>query len=148
MTRALVIYDSQFGSTEKVALMIVALLRDHNIVTFCKCVGEVDVGQIAGVDILAIGGPTHTFGMSKPMAEFMGRLNGMDLRGKKAFAFDTRFDSILSGSAAKRIEADLQRLGAKIIVPRISAFVSMKGELKRDSFNVESARITIAHMVR
>lgn len=144
------IYDSKFGNTENVAMKLAMLLEDHGIATSCVRVGSVDIGQLVDVHILAIGGPTHTFGMSKPMAEFMGRLTGVNLEGKTAFAFDTRFKSIMSGSAAKRIEATLLHLGARIAAPRYSAFVSTKGVLKQDGIDEELGQIaaTLAESIR
>ena len=47
----------------------------------------------------------------------------IDLSGKYGFAFDTKFDSRMSGSAAKFIEKELNRLRLKLIAPRESAIV-------------------------
>ena len=148
MTQAVVIYDSKFGNTKNVAMKITVLLKNQGIMTSCSSISDVDVEQLADVDILAIGGPTHSFGMSKPMAEFMNHLKGVNLQGKMVFAFDTRFESFLSGSAAKRIETMLKSLGARIIAPRYSAFVSTKGVLKQDRIEEESSRISLTHMIR
>ncbi len=144
MTRALVIFDSKFGNTENIAIRLAVILEDQGITTSCMRIGDVDVRKLADADILAIGGPTHTFGMSKPMAEFMDRMSTISLHGKVAFAFDTRFKSILSGSAAKRIEAVLKSLGAVIAAPRYSAFVSTQGVLKQDKIDEELVRIALA----
>ncbi|AFU58949.1 hypothetical protein Ngar_c20170 [Candidatus Nitrososphaera gargensis Ga9.2] len=47
----------------------------------------------------------------------------MDLKGRRGFAFDTRLDSRLSGSADRFVEKRLQELGTDIIRPRASALV-------------------------
>ena len=143
MTKAAVVYDSKFGSTEHVALRLAVLLEDQGVTTTCVKVSNIDIEQLADVDIIAIGGPTHTFGMSKPMVEFMGRLREVSLKGKSAFAFDTRFDSIISGSAAKRIETILVSLGAKIAAPRYSAFVNKQGILKQGRMDEELGRLVL-----
>ena len=50
-------------------------------------------------------------------------MKGIDLSGKYGFAFDTKFDSRMSGSAAKFIERELNKLCLDIIAPRESAIV-------------------------
>lgn len=143
MTKAVVVYDSKFGSTEQVALRLAVLLEDQGVTTTCVKVSNFDIKLLADVEIIAIGGPTHTFGMSKPMVEFMGRLREVSLRGKSAFAFDTRFESIISGSAAKRIETILVSLGAKIAAPRYSAFVNKQGVLKQGRTDEDLDRLVL-----
>ena len=70
------------------------------------------------------------------------------MNGKSGFAFDTKFDSRLSGSAAKFIEKRLEELGIKIIRPRQSAIVEKtegpleEGEMEafeRTGFEIGSA---------
>ena len=48
----------------------------------------------------------------------------MDLKGKRGFAFDTKLESRLSGSAAKFIEKKLRERGLDIIRPHGSAIVA------------------------
>lgn len=60
---------------------------------------------------------------SRPMKKFLGKLKSIDISGKYGFAFDTKFDSRMSGSAAKFIEEKLKNLGLEIIAPRESAIV-------------------------
>jgi hypothetical protein len=43
--------------------------------------------------------------------------------GKYGFAFDTRYDSFMAGSAAKYIEKKLDKIGLETIKPRTSAIV-------------------------
>jgi len=147
LVKAAVVYDSKFGNTEQVALRLAILLEDRGIATKCMKVGDVNLDLLADVDILAVGGPTHTFGMSKPMDAFMKRMNGVSLKGKVAFAFDTRFESYLSGSAAKRIEARLIRLGARMPEQRFSAFVTKNGVLKQDQIE-ERLNTTVKNLAR
>ncbi|MCW4020270.1 MAG: hypothetical protein NWF14_03455 [Candidatus Bathyarchaeota archaeon] len=75
-------------------------------------------------DFIAIGGPTHAFGISKPMKAFLEKLRSVDIRGKKAFAFDTKLKAWwLPGSAGKGIEKTLKGLGMSIVKPNSSAIV-------------------------
>jgi hypothetical protein len=59
------------------------------------------------------------------MKEFLSRLEGAsrNFAGKYGFAFDTRYDSFMAGSAAKYIEKRLDKIGLEIIKPRTSAIV-------------------------
>ena len=62
------------------------------------------------------------------MKEFLEKLKGSNLSAKHAFAFDTRLDWRLSGSAAKFMEKELKALGLQVIAPCESAIVSVLKE--------------------
>jgi flavorubredoxin len=121
--KAIVIYDTQFGNTEKIAKALASGIKEQGVQVDCVKVDEVDVNKLAEYDLLAIGGPTIAFGMSKPIKDLLGRLEGIGLRGKKAFAFDTKMSFVFSGSAAKGIEGKLKGLGMGIVRPYSSAIV-------------------------
>lgn len=124
--KAIVIYGTQFGNTEKVAKALASGIREQGVQVDCVRVDEVDINKLAEYDLLAIGGPTLAFGMSKPMKDLLGKLKGIELRGKKAFAFDTKVRFMFAGSAAKAIEVKLKRLGMSIVRPCSSAIVKGK----------------------
>lgn len=64
------------------------------------------------------------FTASKPMKDFLLKLEEVKgLNGKSGFAFDTKFQSPLAGSAAKFIQKRLTELGMKIVRQRQSAIV-------------------------
>jgi len=86
----------------------------------CVKADEANIDKLVEYDFLAIGGPTHAFGVSKPMKTFLEKLS-VDVKDKKAFAFDTK--SWLAGSAAKGIEKRLERFGMSIAKPHLSAIV-------------------------
>jgi hypothetical protein len=138
--KALVIYESMFGNTEKVARAIADGLRE----TFDVTVAEVGTMPRAfGMDLLVIGGPTHAFGLSRPSTREQAAQQGtvrpgavdvgvreyLDcsprLAGISAAAFDTKVHKpFLPGSAAHRIQRHLRRLGCRIAVPARSFLVS------------------------
>ena len=131
MTKAIVIYHTQFGNTEKIAKEVASGIGEQGIDVDCIRVEEVQIDKLKEYDLLAIGGPTHGFGMSKPMKEFIEKLERVDLHNKKAFAFDTKNRSRFLGSAAKGIEKRLKRLGLNIVKPAASAIVKgLKGPLE------------------
>ena len=126
--RALVVYESLWGNTEKVARAIGARLSAD---------AEVEVADsdsappsVDGFDLLVVGGPTHAFSMSRPgtreeavkshaaphkpvagIREWLGQLERPGT-GIPAVAFDTRVDKPrLPGSAAKAAKHELGSLG-------------------------------------
>jgi flavodoxin len=121
---AVVVFSSRFGTTEKIARSLERGLREANAQTTCTDVRSVAPESLKSCDLVCIGGPTEMFGASKPMKEFLKDTKGTDLSGKLGFAFDTKLDSRMSGSAAKYIEHALDDLGVRIIAPRESALVT------------------------
>lgn len=122
--KAVVLYDTVFGNTEKVARALARGIERH-VPVDCINILEADTGALASYDLIAIGAPTQAFTAHKPMKDFLSGLRGVkNLSGVRGFAFDTKFDSLLSGSASKYIEARLEELGLKIVRPRASAIVS------------------------
>jgi flavodoxin len=131
MTKAIVIYHTQFGNTEKIAKEVASGMGERVIEVDCIKVEEVQIDRLREYDLLAIGGPTHGFGMSKSVKEFIEKLEHLGLRDKNAFAFDTKNSGRLWGSAAKGIEKRLKRLGLNIVKPAASAIVKgLKGPLQ------------------
>jgi len=130
----MVIYDSKFGNTEKIAKALSEGMKKEGVDVDCLRIDSVDLDKLAEYEILAIGAPTHALGISKPMKEFLKKLENVNLQGKKAFAFDTRLKSRFAGSAAKGIEKQLKKLHMKIIKPYASAIVKgAQGPLEEDA---------------
>lgn len=127
MKKAVVIYDSRFGNTEKIARALARGMEKQDVKVDCFKVDKVDVQKRVEYDFLAVGGPTHMLGMSEPMKEFLENLNTVDISGKKGFCFDTRnqsrFNRFDLNSAAKRIEKRMKKMKVKMIKPRKSAIV-------------------------
>jgi flavodoxin len=127
MKRTVVIYDTKFGNTEKVAGALRCGLETDGVKVDCVKVDEVDVDKLVEYDFIAIGGPTHMAGMSKLMKAFLEELKTIDISGKKGFCFDTRVHSHLNrfdlNSAAKRIEKKMKKMKVKMIKPRKSVLV-------------------------
>lgn len=122
--KALILFDTLHGNTERIAACLAEGLQEAGVQAQCASIRDADVDGLAGYDLLALGAPTQYLTASKPMKEFMERLKSRDLKGMYGFAFDTKLDSPLSGSAAKFIEKKLQEAGLQIIRPRRSATVA------------------------
>ena len=64
--KTLVVYESMWGNTEKVARAVARGLEDAQVPSRCStCRGRCP-DDLAGIDLLVVGGPTHAFSMSRP----------------------------------------------------------------------------------
>jgi len=134
MKKGIVIFDTKFGNTEIVSRALASGLDEGGVAVECVNVKDVQINTLPDYDLLAVGGPTHGFGMSKPVKELFKQLEMTDLREKHGFAFDTKNPPRYWGSAAKGIEKRLQKLGLKIVRSRASAFVKgLKGPLHENT---------------
>ena len=122
---SLVVYDSKFGNTKKVAEAVADGLRAHGAVRILG-LNKVLPQKLGRVDLLLVGGPTQAHGMSAPLRQFLDALETRSAPGMLAATFDTRFrmPAIISGSAAKTIARKLRRAGVRMFVPPESFFVS------------------------
>ncbi len=125
MGKALVVYDSVYGNTEKAARALGKGLEDGRVDVDCLRVDAVKFDELSGYDLLAAGSPVHAWSATKPMKGFLERLKSVEgLSGKKAFAFDTKMSrNRLAGSAGGKIEGKLKSLGLTIVRPHASAVV-------------------------
>lgn len=148
MKKALVIYDSMYGNTEKVAQAIAGALASEAAVE-TKRVGEAELAALGLVDLLIVGSPTQGFRPTKPVTDLLKRVGGRGLKGVRAAAFDTRIEAAkvesgalkllinTGGYAAPRIGDGLKKAGAIQIVAPEGFFVEDKegplktGELER-----------------
>jgi flavodoxin len=128
---SLVIYASRSGNTRRVAEAIANRLGERGSVDL-RSVDDAPTEIEPDIDLLVIGGPTEAHGMTPPVAEFFDRLQPKALAGRRAVGFDTRlrWPEWLSGSASARITDRLRGLGAKVVVPEQSFFVTRKPELE------------------
>jgi flavodoxin len=127
LVKALVVYDSLYGNTEKIARALEKGLVDGGLAVDCVRVDTIELQKLSSYELLVFGGPTHSMGASKPMRAFLERLKGVEgLGGKKAFAFDTKYKSMFAGSAGARIEGKLKNLGLSVVKPHASAIVKGK----------------------
>ena len=124
MAKALVVYDSVYGNTEKVAKALATGLESGGVEVDVVKVDAVKFDELGEIDLLCVGSPVHAWNASKPMQEFLERLKTVKgLSGKKVFAFDTKMKSRLAGNAGGKIERKLKDLGLTIAKPSESAIV-------------------------
>ena len=113
--KAMVVYDSKYGHTEKIAQAIGEAIGGQVLRA-----GEVNPADMSRFDLLMVGSPTHggwpTEGI-QDLLEASPSLEGVDLA-----AFDTRTVSIWNrifrfGYAAPRIAQSLERSGGHLLAP-------------------------------
>jgi flavodoxin len=87
---SLVLYDSQFGNTGRVAQAIGEALGDTGQVAVVR-VGEANLEQLGGLDLFVVGSPTQRFSPTPAATEFLKSIPAGLLDGIRVAAFDTRF---------------------------------------------------------
>ena len=144
--KALVVYESMFGSTEAIARAIADGLAGQASVEVVNVDDAPD--NLDGVDLLVVGGPTHVHGMSRAstrqsaeqqatepvhshtgIRDWLGSLPPAPA-GLRAVAFDTRIDKPrwLVGSAAHGARKLLHQHGYPVLAEPESFFVIGSGE--------------------
>jgi flavodoxin len=128
---SLVIYASRSGNTRRVAEAIANRLGERGSVDL-RPVEEAPTEIEPDIDLVVIGGPTEAHGITPPVTDYFERLAPKALAGRRAVGFDTRlrWPEWLSGSAGARITDRLRSLGAKVVAPEESFFVTRKPELE------------------
>jgi hypothetical protein len=143
---ALVIYESMFGNTKRVAEAIAEGLGEHMPVEAIE-VSHAARTSTPDVDLLVVGGPTHAHGMTSAgtrssageratgqlvspgigMREWLEEFTPVSGRTPAA-AFDTRIHGprVLTGSAAGGFAKHLRRLGFDLISDPQSFLIAMK----------------------
>ncbi len=140
---SLIIYDSLYGNTEKIAKAMGEAMKTKVI-----SVSEAKIEDFKGLDLLIIGSPTHGGRAKTSMQAFLNQIPENSLKKIKIAAFDTRFlekEVNLAlrmliktiGYAAPKIADLLQKKGGNLIAPPEGFIVVKKegplkeGELER-----------------
>lgn len=141
----LVIYDSEFGNTKKVAEELGKAINAKQIIH----VNEADASDFDEMDLIIVGSPTQAFNPLPAVSKWLKSLPQDALKGKKVAAFDTRanlekIDSKMLktmvhffGYAAKPISKKLVSKGGELIAEPEGFLVEDKegplteGELER-----------------
>jgi len=137
--KALVVYDSAYGNTEKIARAIAEALTSSGEVKVLH-VGKVNTSEFESVDLLVVGSPTQGGKPTQAIQEFLSKITADALKNVSVASFDTRvknFVARLFGYAAGRIAHSLEDKGGHVVVPSEGFIVKGKegplkeGELER-----------------
>ena len=125
----LVVYDSQYGNTKRIAQAITDTLRAFGQVQAVRVDPDRSF-KFQEVDLLILGSPTQGFRPTLAMQSFLGTISYPSLSGLAVVCFDTRFRGRLwKSSAAPRMARQLRTMGVEPLVPPESFFVkAMKKE--------------------
>ena len=126
--KALVIYDTLHGNTEKIAHAIgagLAAAAGASAGVEVIKASAVQPDQLTGIGLLLVGAPTHGSQPSPAMHEFLNRIPNGDLAGVQVAAFDTRTDINKQTGALRWIGKIFDRLG--YAAPKISSRLEKKG---------------------
>lgn len=141
--KILVIYDSLFGSTEKIAQAIGSALGSPEDVSVVR-VGSFALEQLQDTRLILVGSPTQAFRPTKDITAFLDGLPNDSLNGIRAVAFDTRMNTRevnnkfltfmvnLFGYAAEPIAKRLKKKGAELALPAEGFFVNGREGPLRD----------------
>jgi flavodoxin len=146
---ALVVYDSQFGNTEKLAKTIGSTLRTAGLVEVLH-VELVNPNHLEDLKALIVGSPTQRFRPTENITRFLKNIPAVELKRVNVAAFDTRLtveeierQAVLAffvrifGYAAKPIADGLVKKGGRLIAPPEGFYVQgmegplVDGELER-----------------
>lgn len=128
---ALIVFDSVYGNTEKIARAIGSAITGEVKVVRA---GEVDSAELKTIDLLVVGSPTQGGRPTPAIQDFLNTLPELSFKGINVAAFDTRLLTKLArifGYAAGKIADVLKKKGGILIVQPEGFFVKgTKGPLK------------------
>jgi flavodoxin I len=133
LMKALIVYDSVYGNTEKIARAIAEAITPSGEFKVLG-VGEANPSELASTDLLIVGSPTHAGRPTPAVQDLLNKVPKLSLQGINVAAFDTRITTKLVrvfGYAAGRIAGNLKRKGGTLIASPEGFFVTgNKGPLK------------------
>ncbi|MGA9397180.1 MAG: flavodoxin family protein [Anaerolineaceae bacterium] len=122
--KSLIIYDSVYGNTEKVAQAIGKSLKSKGNVRVIS-IKDARVEELKVLDLRVVGSPTQAFNPLPAVTHWLKALSKGSLAGIRVAAFDTRMDikkidnkfltfmTGINGYAAKKIADLLVKKGGK-----------------------------------
>lgn len=118
LMKTLVIYDSEFGNTQKVAEAVGAAIPGADV----RFIKDVKPDALSGYDCVVVGAPTQRLNFTEGMGEFLDAIPPDGLKGVKVAAFDTRISipAIKSGAGRFAARMFLHRYAAKPIATKLT----------------------------
>jgi flavodoxin len=151
--QTVIIYDSRFGNTERIANAIAEGASNRSGV---QVINASDADRWTDAladhpDLVLIGGPTHNHGPSAGLKTLLERLP-TSLAGAPIATFDTRYRGpvLIMGSAAGAASKILGKAGASVVAPAESFFIVRKGSVESQALEpgeLERARRWAAALV-
>ena len=128
--KVLVVYDTVSTSkmTGQVAETITETLKEDGVDVDSFHVKDVDVATVKNYGCLIAGAPTMAFRPSMGIRKFLNGLADGGFSGKRAAAFDTQVQMIISGNATKGIQKKLKNLGFTLFKQPLVVYVKSKAK--------------------
>ena len=131
--KGIVVYDTSYGNTKKVAETITETLKESGIEVDLFHVKDVKKLSAKDYSFLVLGSPTKFGTMSFSIRGFLGKVKSEEWVNKPFAAFDTENPENVEkkqGSAGENIAAKLMEKKMNQVVPVLKALVhEMKGPL-------------------
>jgi menaquinone-dependent protoporphyrinogen IX oxidase len=132
--KGIVVYDTSYGNTKKIAETIADTLRESGIEVDLFHVKDAKKLSAKDYSFLVLGSPTKFGTMSFAMRSFLGKVKSEEWMNKPFAAFDTENPENVEkkqGSAAEKIAEKLTEKKMNQQLPVLKALVfEMKGPLK------------------
>lgn len=135
--KALVVYDSTYGNTEKIAKAIGDAIAGE--VRVIRASGA-NLADVSAIDLLIVGSPTYGGKATQPIQDFLDKMPEGVIKGIRVVAFDTRLTGKfvrVFGFAAEKIADSMSAKGGSLALTPEGFFVTGKrgplkdGELER-----------------
>lgn len=131
--KGIVVYDTSYGNTKKVAEMITETLKESGIEVDLFHVKDAKKLSAKEYSFLVLGSPTKFGTMSFAMRGFLGKVKSEEWMNKPFAAFDTENPENVEkkqGSAGEKIAQKLMEKKMNQLAPVLKALVhEMKGPL-------------------
>jgi len=132
LTRVIVVYESKYGNTKRVAETIIeGMGESEGIETVLSELKKIDIEKILDYDVILIGSPNHWGGPTRGVKKFIDKLGKLSIKEKLYAVFDTYLGKDFE-KAVKKMEKRIDERvpGLKQIAPGLSIRVQgMKGPI-------------------
>jgi len=128
--KAIVVYDTRYGNTEKIARAVADTLGMAGP-AWAVYVRDVTSEDLEEVTLLVVGSPTQVWSATGAIRSFISGLSSELAARLRAAAFDTGLRMPLSGSAAGKLEDALRKRGCTLAAPARRFYVTgLRGPLR------------------
>ncbi len=136
--KTLVVYDSVFGNTKRIAETIAKTIPKSKLVSSKKT----NLAQLKNLDLLIVGSPTYGGRPTTAILNFLNKINNGSLKKIKIAAFDTRFSkknhglglkilmNMIGFAAPKTTKSLIAKGGTQIVEPQGFIVKSKEGPLE------------------
>jgi len=118
LARALVVYHTVYGNTEKAAKAVRDGIASAGLEAECKRIQDTRPDDLKAFDVIIFGTPTHMENVPEDVRRFMDPLKQIDLTDIKVVAFDTRYEDEPIGGL-ETLEKYMKSYGMRMLSSRL-----------------------------